>query len=428
MNLSPYTRHLGLIRKKTRYSRWIILACVSTGAFLASLDSSIVNIALPTLVRELNAEFAAVQWVVLSYMLAVVLLILPIGHMGDILGKKKIYLAGFVAFTMGSALCGSAVSLHGLVAFRLVQGIGAAMIMALGFAIVTQAFPRQERGKAIGILSSIVALAIALGPVVGGFLIEYLAWQWIFFVNVPVGIFGSFMVYAHVPDIASEKSETRSAHLLLDTSLFSERRFTINLVTGFVCFVAYAGAILILPFFLEDLAGYTTRESGLFMAIIPLMLGLVSPVAGSMADRFGEESVTIAGMLFFLLALHGACSLDSSTSLPGIVVRLASLGAGMGMFMSPNNSAIMGSVPTRQLGIASGMLTAARTLGQTLGVAAAGTFWTFRILAHSKALPMADDQARISGLYDTFTGLFFLVAAGLVLALWSCCMKPGSGR
>ncbi|VVS92507.1 DHA2 family efflux MFS transporter permease subunit [Desulfoluna spongiiphila] len=460
-----------------RDAKWRVLAAVSTGAFLASLDSSIVNISLPTLVRDFDAGFARVQWVVLAYMVTVVSLILPLGRIGDILGKKNIYLGGFIVFTAGSALCGTGASLSGLIAFRVIQGVGASMIMALGFAIVTEAFPAQERGRAIGILSALCAAAIALGPVLGGVCIEALSWPWIFRVNVPLGIIGCAMVHGYVPGDTVKKgesfggsgavslsaalvflfvgitwgqvhgytpltalavgvgfvfssavfitSENRAVQPLIDVSLFSDRQFTLNLVTGFIAFVAYAGMVLLLPFYLEEVAGYPTRRAGLLMAVVPVSLGVMSPLSGALSDRFGSRLVTTAGLCVSLGAYFAASSLDGGTSVPGLVARLVALGAGMGLFMSPNNSAIMGSVARDRLGIASGLLTAARTLGQAMGAAGVGAFWAFRVSVYSGRTP-AVSSADICGFHDTFMGLFFLTAGGIVVGLLGCVPHRGT--
>nr|WP_287413403.1 MFS transporter [Pseudodesulfovibrio sp.] len=454
-------------------SKWTILTTVATGAFLASLDGSIVNIALPTLVNRLHTEFAYVQWVVLAYLVTVVSLILPLGRLGDTLGKKAIYGWGFVIFTLGSTLCGMATSLAGLVGFRVIQGIGAAMIMALGFAIVTEAFPAKERGRAIGILSALCGVAIALGPVIGGVLIERFSWQWIFRVNLPIGIVGCLMVYRHVPATPSPTGETvdirtamaltltlatllagitwvqkqGAANLpalglataclasfclfvgleknardpLIDLTLFSDRQFAVNLATGVISFVAYAGVIVLLPFFLEEVTGFSTGKAGLLMTTVPLMLGLMSPVSGLAADRFGSRPVTQAGLCLFIVAYTSAAFLDSHTPVLGIVWRLGLLGCAMGLFMSPNNSAIMGAVPPERLGIASGMLTMARTLGQTLGVSVVGAFWALSTALHAgkdlcTSPTMAATTAKLAGFQDTFLLLSLLILAGVILA------------
>ena len=175
------------------------MAAVAMGVFLATIDGSIVNVALPTLVGDLNTDFATVQWVVLAYLLTMSTLLLSVGRLADIRGKRSIYVAGFVVFTIGSLLCGLSPSVHILIAMRVVQGVGAAMILALGPALVTEAFPSQERGKALGMIGSVVSIGIVTGPVLGGLILGRFSWHWIFFVNLPIGILGTWMVWRFVP-------------------------------------------------------------------------------------------------------------------------------------------------------------------------------------------------------------------------------------
>src|SRR5512134_2717549 len=173
------------------YSRkWYVLSAVGTGVFLATIDGSIVNISLPTLVSSFQTDFALVQWVVLAYLLTVTTLMLGVGRLADIYGKKPIYTAGFIVFTVGSVLCGLSSTIYALIGFRILQAIGAAMIMALGMAITTEAFPPSERGRALGISGTIVSVGIAIGPTLGGLIVKNLYWHWIYFVSLPVGVIG----------------------------------------------------------------------------------------------------------------------------------------------------------------------------------------------------------------------------------------------
>jgi EmrB/QacA subfamily drug resistance transporter len=294
------------------YSRkWYVMAAVSMGVFLATIDGSIVNVALPTLVRAFDTEFAIVQWVVLAYLLTVTTLMLSVGRLGDMIGKKPLYAAGFVVFTLSSALCGLSSSVYWLIGFRVLQAIGAAMMMALGTAIVTEAFPASERGRAIGITGSMVSIGIVVGPVLGGLLIGALSWRWIFFVNLPIGIVGTWMVLRFVPafkppggqrfDLAGALAlfvglmaflvaltlgqqvgfaewyvlalfgasliclaafvaiERKVRFPMIELSLFRSRLFSINLVTAFMIFISLAGTIILMPFYLENVLGYDTQ-------------------------------------------------------------------------------------------------------------------------------------------------------------------------
>ena len=278
------------------YSRkWYTMVAVGSGLFLSTIDSSIVNIALPTMVKEFEVPFSTIQWVTLSYLLTITTLMLAIGRLADIKGKKPIYTLGFFIFVLGSFLCGLSPTVYWLIAFRVLQAVGAVMIMALGMGIVTEAFPPRERGLALGITGAIVSIGIILGPTLGGFIIDALDWQWIFFVNVPVGIIGVCMVFLYVPAIqpaGGQKfdywgaavlllsllsllfaltlgqqlgfSDTRirilfvawillsvlfirieqtSSQPMIDLKLFSEPVFTTGLITGFLTFTCMAGTI-----------------------------------------------------------------------------------------------------------------------------------------------------------------------------------------
>jgi MFS family permease len=190
------------------YSRkWYVMVAVGVGILLGTIDLTIVNIALPTLVREFKASFSTVQWVALAYMLTLSTLTLTMGRLGDMIGKKQIYIAGMVVFTIGSMLCGISSSIYWLIGFRVFQAIGAAMSAALGTAVIIEAFPPEERGKAIGAGGAFVSFGIIAGPAIGGLLIDLISWRWVFFVNIPIGIIGVILALRFVPNIKNEKGQ-----------------------------------------------------------------------------------------------------------------------------------------------------------------------------------------------------------------------------
>ncbi|MGD9316672.1 MAG: MFS transporter [Anaerolineae bacterium] len=458
------------------YSRkWYVMAAVAMGVFLATIDGSIVNVALPTLVRAFDTEFAVVQWVVLAYLLTVTTLMLSVGRLGDMVGKKPLYATGFVVFTLGSVLCGLAPTVYWLIGFRVLQAIGAAMLMALGMAIVTEAFPPSERGRALGISGTMVSVGIVVGPVLGGLLIGALSWHWIFFVNLPVGIVGTWMVIRFVPvlkpaggqrfDLVGALTlflclmallmaltlgqqvgfaetivlalfaaslvllalflaiERRIRYPMIDLRLFRDRLFNINLVTGFIIFVCMSGTIILMPFYLENVLGYTPRSVGLLLAIVPIALGITAPISGSLSDRFGPRPIIVAGLLMLLLGFSAVSTLSTGTTALGYVLRFLPIGIGIGTFQSPNNSAVMGAVPRSRLGIASGLLSLTRTLGQTTGIAALGALWATHVLRRAGGtLPAgatsAPAAAQVAGLNDTFAIVVILIALALALAIW----------
>jgi EmrB/QacA subfamily drug resistance transporter len=452
------------------------MAAVGVGVFLATVDGSIINVSLPTLVRSLNTQFAVVQWVVLGYLLTITTSMLSIGRLADIVGKKSIYMLGFVVFTVGSALCGLAVSVYWLIAFRILQAFGAAMIMALGAAILTEAFPPEERGKAMGMIGSIVSVGIVVGPALGGLIIGALSWRWIFYVNLPVGVLGTIMVARNVPDFKPAGKqrfdylgaltlclslltlllgltfgqqqgffkpivglmiglwlvllilfiwiEKKVPQPMIDLKIFDNMLFSINLATGFISFVGLAGVMILVPFYLENILGFKITHVGLLMGIVPVMLGISAPFAGALSDRVGTRRITVIGLAIMLVGYLAAGTLNQHTSAWGYLIRMFIMGLGIGTFISPNNSAIMGSASRRQLGVVSGFMAITRTLGQTVGVAVMGAIWAGRTAVYAGArmqsgATLAPPEAQVAALQDTFHTAGLLLAAALLMGIWA---------
>jgi EmrB/QacA subfamily drug resistance transporter len=474
------------MQQQVDYSRkWYVMAAVSMGVFLATIDGSIVNVALPSLVRAFDTEFAVVQWVVLAYLLTITTLMLSMGRLGDMIGKKHLYASGFVVFTIGSVLCGLAPTVYWLIAFRVLQAIGAAMLMALGMAIVTEAFPPPERGKALGFYGTMVSVGIVIGPVLGGLLIGAFSWRWIFFVNLPIGIVGTWMVFRFVPAFKPEGGqrfdfagalclfaslmtlllaltlgqqrgftdpgvlalfgagtvlmavfilvEWKSEQPMIDLRLFKNRLFSINLVTALIAFVCLSGTIILMPFYLENVLGYDPRSVGLILAIVPIALGITAPIAGILSDRLGTRPITVLGLFILVIGFAAVSTLSVETTALGYVLRFLPIGIGVGVFQSPNNSAVMGAVPRARLGIASGLLAITRTMGQSIGIAALGALWASRVLFRSgQDLPggatNASPVAQVAGLSDTFLVVVGLIILALLLAIWGLIQERRSQR
>ncbi len=446
------------------------------GVFLSTIDGSIVNVALPTLVKTLRTNFATVQWVVLAYLLSLATLMLSIGRLADIVGKKPIYLAGFVVFTLGSALCGLAGTVHWLIAFRVLQAIGGVMMLALGTGILTEAFPPTERGKALGMIGAIVSTGIILGPTVGGIIIDVLSWHWIFFVNIPVGIIGTLMVQKVVPNFKAKPgqrfdflgaallficllslllaftfgqrlgfrqpvililfgiwalgfvlfllTEFRSPHPMIDLRLFRDRLFSLNLFTGFITFVATAGIVLLMPFYLQNVLGYAPRQIGLLLAVVPVAAGIFSPFSGRLSDRVGPRKITVLGLFFQVIGFISLTTLNEHVTALGYCLRFLPIGIGIGVFQSPNNSAIMGVAPREKLGVVSSLLSITRTLGQTSGIAALGAFWAYRVAVYSGYDPGRDAtqaaiQVQVKALHDAVYLIVALLILAFSLSVWA---------
>ena len=455
--------------------KWYVLSAVGMGVFLATIDGSIVNISLPTLVSSFQTDFALVQWVVLAYLLTVTTLMLGVGRLADIYGKKPIYTAGFIIFTIGSVLCGLSPSIYTLIGFRVLQALGAAMIMALGMAITTEAFPPSERGRALGITGTIVSVGIAVGPTLGGLIVKNLSWHWIFFVNLPIGIIGTFMVVRYVPAFRPAGGqrfdywgaltlcisllsllvaltlgqragfgdravllligswivflatfifiELRTEQPMIDLRLFRNSLFSVSLTTGFIIFICLSGTLILMPFYAENVLGYDPQQTGLLMATVPVALGIIAPISGNLSDRFGSRPITVAGLAVLTVGFLAVSSLDAETTTLGYVLRFLPVGLGIGMFQSPNNSAIMGAAPRDRLGIASGMLAVTRTLGQTTGIAVLGALWAGQVFKNAgeviaggaTAAPVA---AQVFALRETFVIVSVLIFLALLLSIW----------
>ncbi len=456
------------------YSRkWHVMIATGSGIFLGTIDSSIVNVALPTMAESLNTTFAAVQWVVVAYILALATLTLSVGRLGDMLGKKPIYTSGFAVFTVGSVLCGFAPSIGWLVAFRVAQAVGASMLFALGMAIITQAFPPGERGRALGISGALVSVGIVIGPTVGGLIVDQWSWRWIFFVNVPIGIFGTIAAQRFVPDVpppggqrfdflgagvfflglfstmlslslAQSRGfssplvlalflggltalvlfgaiERRVEQPMLDMTLFKNRLLTINLVTGWMTFFAISGLFILVPFYLENTLGATPRQVGLLIAPAPLLLGLSAPISGSISDRIGPRRVLVVGLVILVCTYALTQLLQDGSPLWMIMLVMAPGGLGMGIFQSPNNSAVMGSSSAERLGVTSAMLGITRNTGQLTGISVLGAIWAVRVSHHVGATVDAQDApgfAQAAALRDVGLVNTALILVALGLSIW----------
>jgi EmrB/QacA subfamily drug resistance transporter len=450
--------------------RWFVLIGVGLGALMGTIDASIVNISLPTLEQYFATNFATVEWVILGYALIMTALTLGAARLGDLMDKKKLYLWGLALFTGGSILCAASPSIYLLIGARILQGFGAALTSALGFAIITQIFPAGERGKAFGFMGSIIAVGIASGPPLGGLIIGTLSWHWVFLVNVPIGLVSLAFVTRFVPSLPAPNSqqrfdlpgalimfvalgayalamtlgqdrgfadplvwiflgvglvglaifvlvERRIAHPMIDFRIFRSFLFVLNLLMGFLVSSVLAG-LFILPYYLELVKHYPTFVVGVLMMIDPLGLAIVAPISGSLSDRFGSRITSILGLMVVALGCLTLGALQLDTTQVGFVLHMVPIGIGMGLFMSPNNSAIMGAVPKERLGITSGLLTLTRLLGQTTGLPLMGVLFSARVLAFA-GLPAGTDvtQAPAAAVVAGTHGAFHAAAVGVSLAI-----------
>lgn len=400
--------------------RWMILIVLNLFTFMSTLDGSIVNIALPVLVKELKLPIAQVEWVTTGYLMAICSVILFFGKLGDIAGKIRIFKIGTVIFIIGSLLCGLSVNLPFLIASRVIQAIGASMTMANSQGIVTDIFPSTERGKALGLIGTFVSLGSIAGPSLGGIIVSTLGWEYIFWVNVPIGLIAIALGWKVLPkDLIHVKSkidvpgsllfavfivtlfaglllgqqagygdsrilssliaaaaafiafiivELRRTQPLLQLSLFKNPLFSLSILCAFLVFVANFCFNIIAPFYAQNMLNLSPFYAGFLLMLFPICMVIVAPLSGALSDKIGSEFLTFAGLIVMVIAQFGLARLHDGSPVVLAGVWIAMLGIGSGLFMSPNNSLIMSTVPRTQLGSAGSVNSLVRNVGMVVGI------------------------------------------------------------
>ncbi|OKP84564.1 multidrug MFS transporter [Paenibacillus sp. P32E] len=405
--------------------RWIILIVLNLFTFMSTLDGSIVNIALPVLVKELQLPMAQVEWVTTGYLMAICAAILFFGKLGDIAGKIRIFKTGTVIFIIGSLLCGLSASLPFLIASRVIQAIGASMTMANSQGIVTDIFPATERGKALGLIGTFVSLGSIAGPSLGGIIVSALGWEYIFWVNVPIGLIAIVLGWKVLPkDLVRVKSridlpgsllfaifivtlfaglllgqqlgygdsrilsaliaaaaafivfiivELRRTQPLLQLSLFKNPLFSLSILCAFLVFVANFCFNIIAPFYAQNMLNLSPFYAGFLLMLFPISMVVVAPLSGALSDKIGSEFLTFAGLIVMVIAQFGLARLHDGSAVALVGVWIAMLGIGSGLFQSPNNSLVMSKVPRTQLGSAGSVNSLVRNVGMVVGITIATT-------------------------------------------------------
>lgn len=398
--------------------RYWAMAAIALAIMMSVLDSTIVNVALPTVARDFRASSAASIWVVNAYQLAILVMLLPLASLGEIVGYRRVSQTGLAVFTLASLGCAFAPSLLSLSIARVIQGLGAAGIMSVSGALVRFTYPHRYLGRAVGINAFVVATSAALGPTIASAVLAVAHWRWLFGINVPLGVitilialyalpenerterafdFGGAMLYAGTFGVLLSGLQSLAHHAatplalvqigggcvlawllarhelprtapIIPFDLLRIRIFSLSLATSICSFMAQMAALVALPFEIQRL-GHSAVETGLFMTPWPVALALTAPFAGRLADRYAAGILGGLGLLVLATGLALLASFPATGSAYGFIWRMALCGLGFGFFQAPNNRTIMAAAPRARSGAAGGLLSVARLLGQTLGAA-----------------------------------------------------------
>ena len=463
--------------------KWIVLSVTTIGALMAAIDSTIVTLALPDMMVKLHADLIEMTWVIMAYILISTVFLLTFGRVADMFGRVRMYNLGFVVFTVGSALCGLSQNAVQLILFRLVQGSGAALMMVNSPALITEAFPNTERGRALGINGITWALGGIVGPILGGLILSAGNWRWIFFINIPIGLLGTIWGYRALHEMSAPKQgerfdplgaitfsiglvallialtlgiqfswtswpilslfalfvvmfilfflwERQASHPVLDLSLFKNRVYNFSVLSAMLQSLAMFAVDFLIIYYLQAVRGYSPLTAALLLIPLPVVSVIVGPLSGLLADHIGARLPATLGVLFQAGALVWFIAwLSPVTPYWQLVVGLVLMGLGGGLFWSPNTSAAMNGAPRARLGIASATLATLRQTGMVtsfaiaLAVAAGslpGSVVTALFVGTNISLGSQMEQAFITGIRNAF-----LVSALLCLVAAGFSMVRG---
>jgi EmrB/QacA subfamily drug resistance transporter len=461
--------------------KWKTLVVILIGSFMTTLDINIVNVALPKMAASLSVDLGTIQWVVTSYLLVISTLVLMFGRLADMKGKKNIYQNGFIIFSLGSLLCVFSKTMLFLIVARMVQGLGAAMMMACNFGIITMVFPLKERGRATGILGTVVAIGTMTGPPLGGFLVGTFNWQSIFLINIPIGIIAYLAGVKYVPkeEIKNNKQsfdfkgmitfvltvaalflsllnaelfgwssfpivsgfivcvlsfaafcyiEINTKVPMLDFTLFKNNLFSAGIFCAFISYCVIYFTNIIQPFYLQHILSFSPQKAGIIMMVYPVTAAIMAPISGILCDKIGYKIPTFIGLAFTCVGIFTMSFLRLDSSYFAIMVSMTILGCGYGLFQSPNNAGVMSSVPKDKLGISGSMNSLIRNLGMTSGISiSVAIFYSHmssKLGSHVSALSSGNPELFISSMSFTYKIGAVIAIVGIVVALLRLVKTP----
>jgi EmrB/QacA subfamily drug resistance transporter len=457
--------------------KWIVLSVTTIGALMAAIDSTIVILGLPEMMVKLHADLVEMIWVIMAYILVSTVFLLTFGRIADMFGRVRMYNLGFVVFTIGSALCGFSGNATSLILSRMVQGAGAAMMVVNSVAIITEAFPPNERGKALGINAVTFSFGGVAGPILGGLILTLADWRWIFFINVPVGIFGAIWGYRALKELSIRKKgegfdlpgslsfslsltallialtlgiqynftsppilalfgvfllgvafflwwERRAKAPVLDLSLFKDRIYNFSVLSAMIQSLALFAVNFLIIFYLQGVLGYDPLKAALLLIPLPVVTSIVAPIGGNIADKIGARIPATIGLLIQGAALVWFMRLNPTSPYWQIALGLGVMGLGGGLFYPPNTSAAMNAAPKNRLGIASATLATLRQAGMVtsfaLALAVAASSLPRQVMmqlfvGNNVTLGSAPMKAFVIGMHNAFlvSTVLVLVAAGI---------------
>ncbi len=448
--------------------KWGVLVAIGIGTFMTALDTSVVNTVLPVIGKNFNASIANVEWVVTIYLLVLSGLLLSFGRLGDMRGHKTIYLIGFGIFMGGSFFSGASPSVPMLIASRGLQALGAAMLSANSPAILTKSFPVQQRGQALGLQATMTYLGLTAGPALGGWLASLFGWRVVFYINLPVGLAAIWLSLHFIPGDAKQKRseqfdylgavtfmlglgslllglnqagewgwtsapivlllssaiiflsvflyiEKHVKHPMLDLSLFKQLPFSMTTASAVINYIGVYSSIFLMPYYLIQGRGFSSAQAGLILTAQPVVMAIIAPISGTLSDRIGTRIPAVFGMAVLSAGLFLVSRLTAGSSIETMMLALAVIGLGTGAFISPNNSALMGSAPKSRQGIAAGILATARNFGMVLGVGIAGAIFTTGLAHGTSTLSPSGNPIQNGAIFSALQMSF--LAASLITIL-----------
>jgi EmrB/QacA subfamily drug resistance transporter len=455
--------------------KWWTLAAVAFGLFMIMLDNTVVNVALPSIASDLKISISELEWIVTGYALTFAALLITGGKLADMYGRRRIFVIGLTIFSLSSLACGLAPNAGFLIGARAVQGLGAALMNPATLSIITATFPPRQRGQAIGIWAGVSAMALAIGPLVGGLIVDNFSWNWIFFINVPIGVLGivvSQLVIKESRDTSHEQSidlpglltsglalfalsyaliegntkgwsspeiiglfaaaavlvvafillESRQRLPMLDLSLFRINSFVGSNVVALLVSLGMFGVFFFISLYVQNILGYSPTKAGAIFLPMTILIILIAPVAGKLSDRVGGRWLIGGGMtlLGISLLLYQRITVTSGfwTLLPSLILG----GIGMAMTMSPMTSVAMGSVPVDKAGVGSGVLNSFRQMGGALGIAIMGAILAAYL--HAPASTALGKQQYVDGLHAALLLSAAVTFAGAAVAIVLIRVKP----